>query len=179
MVAIAAALSASTEIVNVVAIDAEAIEDNRNGAQIDASDPVSSATPNPGRFRVTRTGTLQPLTVTINLTAPSTPFAVDEDAAEPGDYNATDVDAAPVTTTVSLSFGQVSADILIKPIDDSGSGASPEFPETVICVVEDAATCDPGASASAEVLICDAKDIPEQEILLVASSEPEPGSNAP
>ncbi len=161
-----------TQTVEISAVDAVATEDNRTGQEvIDEIDPAD-AEPDVARFRVQRTGSLQQLVVDYDFVG----VALPDESAEPADYDALDVDGNPLGGTITLGFGQVSAQIVIEAIVDyvDPPPANPpillhEYPEIVRCEIQDTDDYDPGAGASADCSIYDAKDIPEQEILFVGS----------
>ncbi len=165
------ALGAGTETVDVVVADATSYEDPRNDNQVNASTPIANTGRNVARFRIQRTGGLQPLTVSYTLGNVPLP----DESASPADYSEEDANGAPLTGTLVLGFGQVSAQVVIHPGEDGVH----EYPEKVRCAVVDTAAYDLGASPTGDATIYDCRDIPSQEILFVAYSTPEPGAIAP
>ncbi len=100
-----------------------------------AFDSTASETgPDLGTFRFTRTGsTTASLTVTLTVSGTAS--------------NGSDFQALP--TTVTFAAGQAAVDLFVVPLAD----ASTEGSETVIVTVDDGATYDVGAPASATVTI--------------------------
>ncbi|MEM7146975.1 MAG: DUF1800 family protein [Verrucomicrobiota bacterium] len=165
------ALGATSETVDVAAADPSAYEDPRSESQVLASLPAANAARDAGRFRVKRTGGLQPLNVSYSLTGVPVP----DESAGPGDYSEEDSNGGALAGVINIGFGQLCADVVIDPVLDTQH----EFPEHVRCTLVDEAAYDLGSQTFADVMIYDARDIPSQEILFVAASEPETGAIAP
>ncbi|MEM8954294.1 MAG: DUF1800 family protein [Verrucomicrobiota bacterium] len=165
------ALGATSEIVAVAATDNAAFEDPRSENQVLASVPIASAARDTGRFRIQRTGSLKPLAVNYILSGVPVP----DESAGSGDYSEEDESGNTLSGVVYLDFGQLGADIVIDPTLDTQH----EFPEHVRCTLVDDTPYNLGSQTFADVMIYDARDIPSQEILFVAASEPETGAIAP
>lgn len=176
------ALNATQEDITLSLADGTAIEDNRNSAQVTNGTPLALVGRNVGRFRINRTGTLQPVTVNFSI-APSAADLLLEVDASPGDFNATDVNGTPVTGSIALPFGHVSAQIVVDPVLDTNNAIDPpvgnEYPEIIRCTLLAGAGYNLPGAVTQGVSLVDAQDIPEQELLFVGRSSNEPGSVNP
>lgn len=131
------------------------------------------------RFRVERTGSLRPVTIfyTVgggdNLAAGVTR---EEESCEPADYLQQDIQGNPLAGSVTLPAGATFAEIVFEALPDGIH----EYPETVSLQLDPHPdyTINP-ASQRGEALLYDVHNDPENELLFVGFSLPQPGSSDP
>ena len=169
--ALADSLAATADTIAVTTADGTAREDN--GVLGDGSPRLR----NVARFNITRSGTLRAQTIFYTLGGGDDlveGLPQEENGAEPSDYSAQDIGGDPLLGSIFLPAGATSAQIVIEGQPD----AIHEYPETV------SITLDPHpayeidlVSQRRECLIYDQRDEPENEILFVGFSLPQPGAN--
>lgn len=151
------ALEAVSETVNVGIRDDSAYEEN------------SSPERNVARFRVDRTGTLDPLTVFYSFSGSSNPA---EGSSGPTDYTEEGENGNPLSGAVTLPFGAVTVDVVINPVLDT----THEYPEIVTLSLNTDSNYFLGGTSSNRVTIYDAHDLPQNEKLFVGIHVPEIGA---
>ena len=166
-------LAATTDTISVTVPDPVALEDN--GLAGDGSPRLRDV----ARFKINRSGTLRPQMVFFTISggdglvdgAPQ-----EENDAEPGDFVALDSGGNPVGGSIFLPAGATSVDVVIEATPDQVH----EYPEVVSLSIDPHPAYEVDlASERRECLIFDQRDEPENEILFVGFSVPQPGSKDP
>lgn len=122
----------------------------------------------PARFRIERNGRLDPLTVHFSLGGFTNGT---RGSASTSDYAAKGQGGNLLSGSVDLPFGSRGADVLIAPTAD----ALDEVPEVVNLKLLPDSGYAIGPSNNAEVLVCDAEDLPGNEKLFFAYLSAVPG----
>jgi len=139
---------------------------NLNGFDTGGTATVEATTPDAyelegtaARFRINRTGANVPVTVFYTLGGRAT-----LPGQSGADYTVTDAAGNPLTGSITLGYGETSAEIVITPIADSLN----EYPETAVLTLSSNARYTVGATSSAAVNINDAAPTAANEQLFVA-----------
>jgi uncharacterized protein (DUF1800 family) len=166
-------LTATTDTISIATIDGSTREDT---GLLDNGTPRMR---NVARFEIKRTGTLKP--ITVFFTTDGGDGLVDgvpqeENNAEVSDYIVQNKNGAPLSGSIQLAGGAISREIVIESVKDGIH----EYPESLSLTVDShpSYTLDL-ANQRRECLIRDQRDVPENEILLVGFSVPQPGSQNP
>jgi uncharacterized protein (DUF1800 family) len=170
------ALSGETQTVSLLTSDVVAYEDTRDSAAINAGITIESTEPDVIRLIISRTGSLQPLTVQYTLDSTGQQSAT---AISGTDFSEQDINGNPISGILTLPFGAIATEIVLAPTADGIH----EYPEKLRCRIVDvggpgAGDYDTGIPFTADTTFYDARSIPEQEILFVGRSAEDPAHSS-